>query len=42
VDRRGREEDRDSHTIHINMITDIKEIKEPRDDTIFHEVNASG
>jgi hypothetical protein len=28
--------------IHINIITDTKEIKDPKDETIFHEMKASG
>jgi hypothetical protein len=37
-----REEDIPSQIIHINMIIETKEIKDPREDTIFHVVKASG
>jgi hypothetical protein len=37
-----REDARLSQIIHINIITDTKEIKDPKDDTIFHVVKASG
>ncbi len=34
--------ERDSHMIHMNMRTDTKEIKDPREEMTFHMVNASG
>jgi len=37
-----REEDMLSQMIHINKITDKKEIRDPKDDTTFQEVKASG
>jgi len=33
---------RDSQRIHAKNNVDIKEIKEPKEETIFHEVKASG
>jgi len=33
---------KESQTIHTNIITDKNEIKDPREDTIFHGVKASG
>jgi hypothetical protein len=36
------EEEKDSHKIHINVIIDIKEIKDPKEDTIFQVAKASG
>jgi len=38
----GRLDARASHKIHINMVTERKEIKEPRDDTTFQVVKQSG
>jgi len=42
----GKIQDRDeevaSHIIHINIITDKNEIKEPNDETTFQVVYASG
>jgi len=40
--KRERLDDILSHRIHININTEMKEIKDPREDTIFQEVNASG
>jgi len=37
-----RVEERASQIIHMNKITEIKEIKEPKEDTIFQVMNASG
>jgi hypothetical protein len=37
-----REEVIPSQIIHINKITDRKEINDPKDDTTFHVVKASG
>lgn len=37
-----RVEARLSQIIHINMITETKEIREPREETMFHGVKASG
>jgi hypothetical protein len=37
-----REDAKDSHIIHINIITDANEIKDPRDEMIFQVVKASG
>lgn len=37
-----REVENPSQTIHINIMTETKEIKEPKEETIFHVVNASG
>jgi hypothetical protein len=33
---------KDSHTIHINIITAENEIKDPNEETIFQVVKASG
>ena len=37
-----RDEARLSQIIHINMITEMKDTKEPREEMMFHEVKASG
>jgi hypothetical protein len=37
-----RDVDIPSQIIHINMITDRKETKDPKEDTVFHMVKASG
>lgn len=37
-----REVDKASQIIHIKKITDTKEIRDPKDETIFHEIKASG
>jgi len=37
-----REDANLSQIIHINRITETKEIKDPRDETMFHGVKASG
>lgn len=31
-----------SHTSHINIIADTNEIRDPTEETTFHEVKASG
>lgn len=33
---------RESHTIHINKMIETNEINDPREETTFHVVNASG
>jgi hypothetical protein len=37
-----RLDDRDSHIIHINIITEMKEMMDPNEETTFHIVKASG
>lgn len=37
-----RLEERDSHMIHINRITEMNEINEPTEEITFHMVKASG
>jgi len=37
-----REEDKDSHMIHMNKITEMNEIIDPKEEITFHMVNASG
>jgi len=38
----AREEDRDSQMIKLKRITAVKEVYLPKEETTFHEVNASG
>jgi len=42
IDTQPRELERDSHIINTNNKTDRKEISEPKDETTFHDVKASG
>jgi len=37
-----RLEESDSHIIHMNIITEMKEINEPTEEITFHIVKASG
>jgi hypothetical protein len=38
----GRDEDMASQIIHINMITETNEIRDPSEEITFHGVKASG
>jgi len=37
-----RLDERESHISHTNRRTEIKEMRDPKEETVFHIVNASG